>query len=94
MCLHNHNCYSFGSDAVDNATASTCNVYKLKYWLAGHLDKGSVQWRGAGHVNKWGSVCWECRLGVQLFNSSLKLTNHKCHTTKLPPMGKMLFTAK
>ena len=27
---------------VDSAPALKCNGYKLKSWLAGHLEKGSV----------------------------------------------------
>ena len=48
---------------VDSAPALKCNSNGLASWLAGHLEKGRVHWRG-------GSACactgW-CTLGLKIF---------------------------
>ena len=37
---------------IDSAPALKCSGYKLESWLAGHLEKGNVHWRGAGLVSE------------------------------------------
>ena len=51
---------------MDSAAALQCNGYRLKAWLAGHLDKSSVQCGGVYTRN------------ANFFNLTLKLTNYKC----------------
>ena len=46
---------------MNNAAALKCNNYWLEFLLAGHLDKGSVHWRGVWYVNVQGNVHWECK---------------------------------
>ena len=50
VCLYSHNCYNSGSNVVhmDNTAVLKCNDCRMKPWLAGHLDKGIVHWRGSG----------------------------------------------
>ena len=53
---------------MDSAAALKCIGYGFESSLAGHLDKGSVHWRGARYVNVWGRHTGsECRLGAQVF---------------------------
>ena len=33
---------------ADSTVALKCNGYGLESWLAGHLEKGCVHWRGPG----------------------------------------------
>ena len=42
--------------SVDSAAALKCNGYGLESLLPGHLEKGSVHWRGLWYVNVQGSV--------------------------------------
>ena len=44
---------------MDSAAALISNNYGLESLLAEHLVKGSAHWKGAQHVNVWGSVHWE-----------------------------------
>ena len=44
---------------VDKAPALKGNGSELESWLAGHLEKGCVHWRGARYINVWGSALWE-----------------------------------
>ena len=55
LLCHNHSCVYIAIFAtipqvmqwhMDSAPALKCNGYGLKSWLAGHLEKGSVHWRG------------------------------------------------
>ena len=64
---------------VDRAAALKCNGHELESSLAGHLNIGSVHWRERPGMRAHGGVH---SVSANFFNLSLKLTNHKCLTTK------------
>ena len=53
----------------NSAPALKCNGYKLESWLAGHLEKGSVHWKGRSGIRMQGVVYTvrECTLVVYIF---------------------------
>ena len=74
---------------MDSAAALKYNDYELESWLAGHLEKSSVQWRQDSVYDCSGQYT----LGVLTFYLIIKIDQSQMSDEKTAAKGKISFTA-